>query len=108
MSKLACLFAVTLAACFFETGSASASPSSRMLAVPEAFGAHRDHTTECEAPYVYMPEHRWRVEQPPAGAVAGNVRAVFGDMSKGILVGGGCILPHRICTYSYIAVHHAE
>lgn len=46
----------------------------------------RDNSTECETPFVYMPEHRWRVEEPSEGAVAGNVRAVFEDMSKTVLV----------------------
>lgn len=45
-----------------------------------------DGTTDCEPPYVYMPEHRWRVKEPSEGTVAGNVRAVFEETSKTILV----------------------
>lgn len=66
-----------------------AATAARTLTGPEAFEADRDHDTECEVPYVYMPEHRWRVEEPSAGGLAGNVRAVFEDMSQTILVGDG-------------------
>eukprot|EP00903_Cladosiphon_okamuranus_P014125 g13127.t1 len=40
---------------------------------------------ECEAPYVYMPEHRWRVEKPSDGGMAGRVRGMFEQVSTTIL-----------------------
>ena len=72
---------------FFDAALGPAPATARKLMVPEAFDADKDHHTECEAPSVYMPEHRWRVEEPREGAVAGSVRAVFEDMSRVILVG---------------------
>lgn len=45
----------------------------------------------CEAPHVYTPRHRWRVEEPPSGAIAGNVRAMYEEMSKAILVRVGVL-----------------
>lgn len=40
----------------------------------------------CKAPFVYTPRHRWRVEEPPPGVIAENVRAVYEEMSESILV----------------------
>lgn len=45
----------------------------------------------CEAPHIYTPRHRWRVEEPPSGAIADNVRAVYEEMSKAILVRVGVL-----------------
>ena len=72
------------------------------------FEADRDHNTQCEAPYVYMPEHRWRVDEPSEGGVAGNVRAVFEESSKTILVGGVVALLHHTAgrgQFVYAAAH---
>lgn len=45
-----------------------------------------ERQVKCQAPEVYTPVHRRRVEAPLAGSVAANVRAVYEETSKKILV----------------------
>lgn len=69
------------------------SSTSSLLPPPSSSGLEADHDDDgdsragCAAPYAtVMPERRHRVEAPSEGSVAGNVRAVYEDMSAGILV----------------------
>ncbi|CAM9749159.1 unnamed protein product, partial [Ectocarpus sp. 6 AP-2014] len=69
------------------------SPLSSLLPPASSSELDSDHhdddgesTEGCEAPYyAIVPERRHRVEAPSEGTVAGNVRAVYEDMSAGIL-----------------------